>query len=106
MPILLLDERPGILGVPACVALAFEQLLALPLELAPLGDVADDARDPDDITAEIAKRRERDLHVDERAVLALPLHLVRVHAVLLEHVVEVRLQRGRVARRNDALDAL
>ena len=106
MPVLLLDELACVVGVPARVALALQQLLSLLLELTPLRDVADDARNPDHLTAVVAQRRERDLHVDKGAILPLPLHLVGVHAALLEHVVEVELEGCRIARRNDALDAL
>ena len=106
MPVLLLDELACVVGVPARVALALQQLLSLLLELTPLRDVADDARNPDHLTAVVAQRRERDLHVDKGAILPLPLHLVGVHAALLEHVVEVELEGCRVARRNDALNAL
>jgi hypothetical protein len=98
IPVLFLDERPRL-------ALTRQELLALGLEPAALGDVADDAGDPDNLTVVVSERRERDLHVDEAAVLALPLHLVRVHAVLFEHLLEVVLERVAVSRWHDAGDA-
>ena len=52
--------------------LALGDLLARPDER---GDVARDPRDADDGVARVADRRERDRHVDDRAVLAQPLRL-------------------------------
>ncbi len=90
--VLLFDERPCVFGVDARVVLACEQLFALCLHPPALRDITDDAGDSDHLAVVVAERRERDRYVDEPAALVGPLDLVRVHAVLREHQLEVVLQ--------------